>query len=64
MLSKSLPSESALDKLPFTHYDYKYVSEISALELNATFDRVTSSVACKLITINTINKLIFCNAVC
>ncbi|KAK2178713.1 hypothetical protein NP493_532g01007 [Ridgeia piscesae] len=25
MLSKSLPAQSALQKLPYTHYDYKYV---------------------------------------
>ena len=43
MLSKSLPSESALDKLPFNHYDYKYVSEVFALQLNATFDCVARS---------------------
>jgi len=31
MLSKSLPAESALQKLPYTHYDYKYVSQILAV---------------------------------
>ena len=31
MLSKSLPAESALQKLPYTNYDYKYVSQILAM---------------------------------
>ena len=39
MLSKSLPEESALHKLPYTNYDYKYVSEIPALHINARFDQ-------------------------